>query len=175
MDDMEKLKYPIGKYTWPEPIDKPTIDNWIHDINQLPSDLRTITVGLQDSELDKSYRPGAWNVRQLVHHIGDSHANSYIRFKWALTEDNPTIKAYYEERWADLRDSTSAPIDLSIDFIESLHKRWVYLLNSMDNSDWDKTFVHPETGRQITLKWNLGLYAWHGNHHLAHIKMALHS
>jgi len=175
MDDIDTLKYPIGKYSWPENIDQGIIKEWIHDISQLPSDLRTVTVGLSDDDLSRTYRPGSWNVRQIIHHIADSHMNSFVRYKWALTEDNPEIKAYFEAKWAELPDSTEAPIDLSIDFIESLHKKWAFLLNNMTTEQWDLTFRHPETGREISLKWNLGLYAWHGNHHLAHIRQALHS
>ena len=174
MEDIEKLKYPTGKYKAPETIDNQTIKGWIQQVSALPTDLRTITVGLSDEVLLRTYRPGSWNIRQIIHHIGDSHANSYLRFKWALTEDRPLIKAYYEDRWAELSDSLEAPIDLSIDFIESLHKKWVYLLNHLTEDQWNRTFKHPETGRELTLKWNLGLYAWHGNHHLTHIKLAMH-
>jgi len=175
MKDVESLKYPIGKYKTPDSIDRSIIKDWISQISILPTDLRTVTVNLSKKDLLKTYRPGGWNVRQIVHHIADSHLNSYIRFKWALTEDNPIIKAYYEDRWADLEDSEKAPIDLSIDFIECLHKKWVFLLNNLNDEQWEQTFKHPETGRIISLKWNLGLYAWHGNHHLSHIKLALHS
>jgi hypothetical protein len=174
MEDIEKLKYPIGKYRPPESIDSSVIDEWINQITVLPSDLRTITVELSKEELEKTYRPGGWTIRQIIHHIADSHTNSLIRFKWALTEDSPEIKAYHEDRWAELTDSSKAPIELSIDFIDALHKKWVYLLRSMNNEQWDRVFKHPETGKEISLKKNLGLYAWHGNHHLAHIKNALH-
>lgn len=174
MEEIEKLKYPIGKYRSPESIDSMTIEKWINQIAILPSDLRTITVDLTNDDLEKTYRPGSWTIRQIVHHIADSHINSFIRFKWALTEDNPEIKAYYEGRWANLADSVEAPIELSIDFIDALHKKWVFLLKGMNEEQWDLTFKHPESGREIALKKNLGLYAWHGNHHMEHIKIALH-
>ena len=175
MEDIEKLKYPIGKYNATETIDIHVINKWIDQINILPSDLRTITVDLAKEDLDKTYRPGGWNIRQIIHHLADSHANSFVRFKWALTEDSPEIKAYYEDRWAELPDCTEAPIELSIDFIDALHKKWVFLLKSMNDEQWERTFKHPQTGREISLKKNLGLYVWHGNHHLAHIRNALHS
>lgn len=172
MEGIENLKYPIGKYSPPESINPQILNNWILQIAQLPKDLRTLTVNLSEDDLDKTYRPGGWNVRQLVHHIGDSHLHIYVRFKWTLTEDKPTIKAYFEDRWADLDDST-APIDMSVDFIEALHRKWVFLMESLTDQQWERKFVHPESEKQITLSWNLGLYAWHGQHHLAHIKTAL--
>lgn len=171
----ENLKYPIGKYRPPETISSQNIEDWIAQITLLPTDLRSLTVDLSESDLLKTYRPGGWNIRQIVHHIADSHSNSFIRFKWTLTEETPIIKAYYEDRWANLADSMEAPIEISVDFIESLHKRWAFLLHHLTNEEWDRTFQHPETGRTISLKWNLGLYAWHGKHHLEHIKIALHS
>ena len=175
MKDPEKRKYRVGRYKAPESIDKQVIKEWISQINQFPADLRSLTVDLAEADLEKTYREDGWNVRQIVHHLADSHSNSYIRFKWALTEETPTIKAYFEDRWANLTDSKKAPIDISVDFIESLHKRWVFLLNTLTPEQWDNTFKHPETGRIISLKWNLGLYVWHGKHHLEHIKIALHS
>ena len=173
MKDTEKLKYPIGRYKVPESIDKQVIKEWISQIALLPTDLRSLTVDLTEPDLEKTYRHDGWNVRQIVHHIADSHSNSFIRFKWALTEETPTIKAYFEDRWANLPDAIEAPIEISVDFIESLHKRWVFLLNKLTSEQLDRSFKHPESGRIISLKWNLGLYAWHGRHHLEHIKLAL--
>jgi len=173
MESIERLKYPIGKYNPPENIDNDKVRGWIQEINELPSQLIPLVVDLSDEQLLFTYRPDGWNIRQLIHHIGDSHMSSYVRFKWALTEDNPLIKAYYEERWAELEDSTRAPINMSLDFIQALHKKWVFLLRSMDENQLERSFEHPESGRTIQLKWNVGLYAWHGNHHLAHIKLAL--
>ena len=175
MKDAENLRYPIGRYNPPGSIDEENIKEWISQLIILPTDLRSITVNLRADDLVKTYRQGGWNIRQLVHHIADSHANSFIRYKWALTEDTPVIKAYYEDRWANLDDSKEGPIEHSVDFIESLHRRWVFLLKNLSADQWDRAFKHPETGKIISLKWNLGLYAWHGVHHLEHIKIALHS
>ena len=140
--------------------------------SELPSQLRVISQPLSDLQLEQTYRSGSWNVRQLIHHIGDSHLNSYIRFKWTLTEDTPTIKAYEEAAWAELNDS-KGPIAPALALIDALHAKWVYLMENMNDVDWNKAFIHPESGRQIILKWNIGLYAWHGKHHIEHIKIAL--
>ncbi len=168
----ENLKYPIGKYSPPSEIDTGQIDKWISEIKELPTQLRAISEQIANSQLDMTYRSGGWNVRQLIHHIGDSHLNSYVRFKWTLTEDNPTIKAYDEAAWAELIDS-KGPIGTALDFVDSLHSKWVYLMEKMNAEDWDRTFFHPQSGREISLKWNVGLYAWHGKHHLEHIRIAV--
>ena len=170
---MDPLKYPIGYPSYPEVIDEQVIKDWINQIAQFPGDLRTQTVNVTEDQLMQSYREGGWNIRQLICHIGDSHLNSYIRFKWALTEDKPTIKAYDEKDWALLVDSQIGPIDMAVDFIEVLHRKWVFLLENLTEAQWDRSFVHPETGREVVLRKNLGLYAWHGQHHLAHIRMAM--
>jgi uncharacterized damage-inducible protein DinB len=130
--------------------------------------LRSAVADLNEDQLATPYRPGGWNVRQVVHHLPDSHLNSYIRFRLALTEDNPVVKPYQEAAWAELHDARSAPIELSLALLESLHQRWALLLRSLSERDFARTFQHPELG-QLTLAWNLGLYAWHGRHHLAHI------
>jgi uncharacterized damage-inducible protein DinB len=124
--------------------------------------------GLTDEQLDTPYRSGGWTVRQVVHHVPDSHLNSYVRFKLALTEDNPTIKPYEEGRWAELSDSNSTPVEVSLTLLESLHDRWVRLLRSLTPEQWKRTFRHPELG-EMTLEKTLALYAWHGKHHVAHI------
>ncbi|MFL0506560.1 YfiT family bacillithiol transferase [Ureibacillus sp. 179-F W5.1 NHS] len=164
-------KYPIGQFTCNETITHEDIHQWIQEIKLLPTRLSEMVKGLTDEKLEKTYRPGGWTVRQLVHHIADSHLNSYTRFKLALTEDNPTIKPYEEEKWALLVDS-HLPISVSIQLIEALHERWVYLLESLTEEQLNRTFVHPDNG-DISLKKNVGIYAWHGNHHLAHIQLAL--
>ncbi|MGG0186626.1 YfiT family bacillithiol transferase [Bacillus rhizoplanae] len=164
---MMELRYPIGHFTYEENITQDTIENWIGQIENLPIELTQAVKDLDKNQLDTPYRPGGWTVRQVVHHIADSHMNSYIRFKLALTENNPTIKPYMEEKWAELPDST-LPIDVSLSLLESLHTRWVTLLRSMKSNDLAKTFNHPESGSN-KLGVTVGLYAWHGRHHTAHI------
>ena len=124
--------------------------------------------GLSQEKLNTPYRPGGWTVRQVVHHLPDSHLNSYVRFKLALTEDEPTIKPYYEDRWAELQEAKTAPIELSLALLDSLHKRWVLMLRSMKSEDWKRTFRHPDLG-VVSLEKNVALYSWHGRHHVAHI------
>ncbi|MCM3738476.1 bacillithiol transferase BstA [Bacillus cytotoxicus] len=161
------LRFPIGPFTYEETITQGAIENWIKQIENLPTELKQAIKDLDTTQLDTPYRPGGWTVRQVVHHIADSHMNSYIRFKLALTENNPTIKPYMEGQWADLPDS-ELPVDISLALLESLHKRWVTLLQSMKPTDFEKTFHHPETGSN-KLDVTIGLYAWHGRHHTAHI------
>jgi len=124
--------------------------------------------GLTGAQLDTPYRPGGWTVRQVVHHVPDSHLNSYVRFRWALTEEEPDIKAYHEDRWAELADARTAPVEVSLALLDSLHARWVALLRSLNEQEWKRTFRHPQHGL-ITLEKNAALYAWHGRHHTAHI------
>jgi hypothetical protein len=125
--------------------------------------------GLDQEQLDTPYRPGGWTVRQVVHHIGDSHINSIVRFKLALTEETPTIRPYDEALWAELPDSRTAPVDPSLALIDTLHARWVLLLRSMSEQDFERRFHHPEHDRTFTLARTLAMYAWHGQHHIAHI------
>jgi len=166
----ETLQYPLGKY---QPLDAPSaaqLEAFIDEIAEFPALLRKTLRGLSEEQLETPYRQGGWTVRQLVHHIGDSHLNSLIRFKWALTEDNPTIKAYDQDLWAETPDVGETPVAINLDFLEALHRKWVALLRSLAPADWQRTFVHPVTGRQFTLHWLVGLYAWHGKHHTAHIQ-----
>lgn len=172
-ENIEKLKFPIGKYQPPQTIDEAQISVWIEEVNAIPKMIRERCSHLNDKQLDTPYRDGGWTLRQVVHHIAESHMNSIIRFKWALTEDHPTIKAYHEDRWAELDDTKFAPIDFSLDLIESLHHKWVYLLRSLTFDDFSKTFHHPEMKKDITLGWTLGLYAWHGEHHYQHINQTI--
>jgi hypothetical protein len=161
------LRYPIGKF---QPIDNITDIQrraFIAAIAETPEKLKAAIAGLDERQLDTPYRPGGWTVRQVVHHVPDSHMNSYVRFKLALTEDEPTIKPYDEARWAELADAR-APVELSLLLLENLHKRWVLLMNSLAHSDWQRKFRHPERGTMI-LEENLQMYAWHGCHHVAHI------
>jgi hypothetical protein len=168
---MEELKYPIGRFSAPEKIDAKQIKQWIREVQTLPNDLKKITAKLTDAQLDTPYRPEGWTVRQVVHHLADSHMNAFIRFKLAMTEENPTIKPYHEALWAELADGKSAPINTSVLLLNALHKRWVILLKSISKKDLSKrTFLHPETGRIFPLEFVLGLYSWHGKHHLAQIE-----
>lgn len=163
------LRYPIGKFSFAGECSEAQREQWIRDIEELPAKLIEAVSGLSEEQLDLPYRDGGWTVRQVVHHLGDSHMNSVIRFKLALTEDAPTIKPYYEDRWAELGDSVGVDIALSIRLLESLHAKWAILLRAMDEADYARTFIHPESKRTIRLDYNLGLYAWHGKHHVAHI------
>jgi uncharacterized damage-inducible protein DinB len=166
--DLEKLKYPIGRYLVERNIDKAAIRSWIKEIEMLPQKLSEAVKGLNAKQLQTPYRPDGWTVLQVVHHIADSHMNSYIRFKLALTEDKPMIKPYDEKLWAELPDSKEVEIDVSLDLIRSLHKRWTELLKQLSDEELNKEFLHPESGMK-KLNETICQYAWHGNHHLAHI------
>jgi Mycothiol maleylpyruvate isomerase N-terminal domain. len=167
MTDLDSLRYPVGRFTPVENTAHARAEG-INAIALLPKRVCGAVAGLSDVQLDTPYRDGGWTVRQVVHHIADSHANSVIRFKLALTEDWPTIKPYDENAWAQLPDSKLLPLDSSLSFITAMHERWVALLESMSEADFDRGFVHPERGRQ-TLATALAIYAWHGRHHTAHI------
>jgi uncharacterized damage-inducible protein DinB len=164
------LRYPIGKFRRPE-ADLTTDQRreFIDTIEQTPVRLTSAVKNLKPEQLDTPYRPGGWTVRQLVHHVPDSHMNAYVRMKLALTEDLPTIKPYDEARWAELSDSKTSPIEPSLAILENLHKRWVLLLKSLSTSDWSRKYGHPEWSKPMSLDDTLALYAWHGKHHVAHI------
>ena len=170
--DIDKLKYPIGKFRYPKEINASLIDLWIEDIRSFTDKLKNEVEGLSEDQVKWRYRPEGWNIQQVVHHCADSHMNSLVRFKLTLTEDKPTVKAYFEDRWAELSDSTSVPIEWSLTLLDGLHKRWVHLLKSLEPSDLLKTFIHPESGREIRIDENIALYSWHSNHHLAHVQQA---
>lgn len=165
---MSDLRYPIGKFVFPDVRTHATRTNWIETLQQQPAQLSAAVAGLNDAQLDTPYRPGGWRVRQVVHHVVDSHLNSYVRFKLALTEDKPVIKPYNEAAWATLADSNT-PVQGSLDLLELLHERWVVLLLSLPEDAWARVFVHPESNQEVSLERNLALYAWHGLHHIAHI------
>lgn len=165
---MTRPRYPIGPFVLPADFTKTDRDGYIAALEVAPDKLRAAVSGLSDSQLDTPYRDGGWTVRQVVHHLPDSHLNSYIRFKWALTEDKPTIKTYLEERWADLPDARETPVTVSLDLLTALHQRWVVLLRALTETDFARTFAHPETGAQ-TLAESLAYYAWHVEHHTAQI------
>jgi hypothetical protein len=162
------LRYPVGKFDW-NTVAEPEFPKLIAQIAETPGALRSAVSGLSPNQLETPYRPGGWRVKQLVHHIPDSHLNAYTRFKLALTEAEPTIKPYNEAAWAELADSQTVPIDVSLALLDSLHTRWVALLRSMVAADFGRTLRHPEQDRVLTLGQMLGLYAWHGRHHVAHI------
>jgi uncharacterized damage-inducible protein DinB len=161
-------RYPIGKFNKNITVTKEMRSDFINTIETLPSQLRKEVENLSQQQLDTPYRNGGWTIRQVVHHLPDSHINSYVRFKLALTEDNPAIKTYEEHLWAELPDTFKTPIDVSLNLLESLHTRWVILLRSLTDEQYEKTFQHPEWNK-ITLSTVLALYAWHSKHHLAHI------
>lgn len=165
---MDDLRFPVGKFHYPGSVNDQQKQALLDEIGQTPAKLRAAVRGLSDSQLDTAYRPDGWTVRQVVHHLPDSHLNSYVRFKLALTEDEPTIKPYAEDRWAELSDTKATPIEVSLVLLESLHDRWLRLLRSLTPEQWKRTFRHPDLG-PMTLEKNLALYAWHGRHHVAHI------
>ena len=162
------LRYPVGQFSFAGTLSPEERAILIDEISATPEKMRAAVSGLSAEELDTPYRPGGWTVRQVVHHVPESHLNSYIRFKLAMTEDQPTIKPYFEDRWAQLPDAIVSPIEPSLDLLEALHQRWVWFLRSLKDEDFDRTFQHPELG-QVNLHKNLALYAWHGRHHVAHI------
>lgn len=171
--ELEQLRYPIGKFDCPKNITSEQISSWISILEHFPSRLENLVMDLTDKQLDTHYRPEGWTIRQVVHHLSDSHHNSYTRFKWALTEDKPVIKVYYEQRWAELFDTKTAPIEMSINHLKAVHAKLVFLVKGLHISDLDKAFIHPEGNETIMLKENLGIYAWHCNHHYAHIENVL--
>lgn len=164
----DDLRYPIGKFKRPEKLTVTDRKRAIDQIAAAPAALRDAVRGLDDRQLDTPYRPGGWTVRQVVHHVPDSHINAYVRFKLTLTEDVPTIKPYDEARWAELPEARTAPIGMSLAFLETLHVRWVTMLRAMTEGDFERTLHHPESGT-MSLDQMLALYAWHGQHHVAHI------
>jgi uncharacterized damage-inducible protein DinB len=162
------LRYPVGPFKLAVPYTDVQRAAMIQDIADLPAKLRAAVMGLSDQQLDTPYRDGGWTVRQTVHHVADSHLNSYIRFKLAATENNPTIKTYDEKVWAEFPDAKQEPVEVSLKILDGLHHRWVVLLRSFKTEDWNRTMMHPERG-QLDMTVNLALYSWHCKHHVAHI------
>jgi len=162
-------RYPVGKFHWKGELTEHDRAELIAQIAEAPERLREAVSGLSEAQLDTPYRPGGWTARQVVHHVPDSHLNAYVRFKLALTEDGPTIKTYYEDRWAELADTKLTPIETSLTLLELLHERWVILLRSMTPGDFARQLKHPDHGL-IGLDWMLALYAWHGRHHTGHVR-----
>ncbi len=167
--DIELLKYPIGKFKSPLEFSRGNLLLWIQTLETLPSRIEKEVNGLSKLQLDTPYREGGWTIRQVVFHLGDSHMNSYCRFKLAMTEEKPEIRPYFEERWADLEDAKTAEVTDACAFLKTLHSRWVCFLKKLSDADWDRTFYHPESKKEFNLKTTLALYAWHSEHHLHHI------
>ena len=165
---MSDLRYPVGTFVADAVVTPEKRAAWIRQIAEAPASLRQAVEGLSAQQLDSPYRPGGWTVRQVLHHVPDSHMNAYCRYKLALTEDHPTIKPYDEAAWAAAADTTRTPPAVSLALLDALHQRWVVLLESMEARDFARTLQHPEKG-SITLDWMLQLYAWHGRHHAAHV------
>ncbi|MEO7921158.1 MAG: YfiT family bacillithiol transferase [Thermoanaerobaculia bacterium] len=166
---MTDARYPIGPFETPTAPATPEIRlAFIEQLDEAPGRLRAAVKGMTELQLDTPYRAGGWTVRQLVHHVPDSHINAYTRFKLALTEQNPDIKTYEEDRWANLPDVRSVPVETSLTLLEALHGRWVALLQALDADDFTRTFQHPESGA-FTIDRALAMYAWHGRHHVAHV------
>ena len=172
MEDMtlHALRYPIGHFEYSTTANKETLAQWIQVLEELPCTLERLVGPLTDAQLDTPYRPDGWTVRQVIHHMADSHHHSYTRFKWALTENGPKIKAYDEKSWSNLVDAKTAPIDLSLNYLKALHAKLVFLLRGLTVHEMDRYYVHPENNQKISVKENIGRYAWHSRHHCAHIK-----
>jgi hypothetical protein len=166
--DTPDLRYPVGKFRFPESVSASDLALFLDQIAETPARMRAAISGLSEAQLGTPYRPGGWTVRQLAHHVPDSHMNSYTRVRLALTEDDPVIKPYDEKRWAELADVATVPVEVSLALLENLHARWVPLMRSFSGAEWKRTFRHPERGT-VSLENNAALYAWHGRHHVAHI------
>ena len=161
-------RFPIGKFSFPQSITPQQREQWIGEIAEAPKKLRAAIAGLTPQQLDTPYRDGGWTVRQVVHHVPESHMNAYIRFKLALTENEPTVKPYDESEWAKLPDVADTPLEISLTILDALHDRFVRVLRHIEEPQWQRTFRHPDLG-VVKLEGNLALYAWHGKHHTAHI------
>lgn len=169
--NLEELKFPVGKFVKPENITKDIVESAISEIENFPNLVKAEIENLEENDLKLKYRPEGWTISQVVHHCADSHINSYVRFKLALTENLPTIKPYEESLWAELPDSKLSPF-VSLKLLEALHGRWVFILKSLSDEDLNKEFIHPEQSERISLKENILIYSWHCQHHLAHIRQA---
>ncbi len=164
----DTLKYPIGKYI-EQPFSGKQLQEWLLDIQDLPQQLEFAITNLDESQLDTPYRECGWTVKQLVHHVADSHMNAYTRFKLGLTEDTPLVKAYDENAWAKMIDSKKIPINVSITLLFALHRRWYEILANVSDEEWNRTVIHSEHKKEMTLWYLLGMYAWHSRHHVAHV------
>ena len=167
--ELEKLRYPIGKFIVPQTYSNNYILEKIETIASFPERLKKEVSHLTDEQLDTPYRLSGWTIRQVIHHCADSHMNCFIRIKWALTEDNPVIKYYFEDRWGELNDNLTMPVQPSLSLLEGLHFRLAYIMKNLSETDLEKSFIHPEHGAEFKLKEIIGTYSWHGDHHLAQI------
>ena len=165
---MDNQQYPIGKYV-EQPFSEKQLQEWLNDIRFLPENLEHAVLNLDEAQLETPYREGGWTVKQLVHHVADSHMNAYIRFKLGLSEENPTIKPYNQDAWAQMPDTKNLPINLSFTILHAVHRRWYEILINISPEQWNRTVVHPEYNKQMTLWHLLGMYTWHSRHHTAHI------
>lgn len=172
-EELYKLKFPIGEFDKPENITSININKWINDIESFPKRLENMVSELNSIELNYKYRPGGWKIKQVIHHCADSHMNSLIRFKLALTEETPVIRPYYEDRFAELPDSLDDNIESSLILLKGLHAKLTSVMKSLTDEDLQKEYLHPEHGEKFKLEEVVGVYAWHSNHHLAHIEQAL--
>lgn len=172
-DELYKLQFPVGEFQNPKHITSKMINSWITTIEKFPEAIESVTEGLSAEALLWTYRPNGWTIKQVVHHCADSHMNSIIRFKLALTEDSPTIKPYYEDRWANLIDNNDDNLVDTINLLKGLHAKLGKLLRHISEDELKRVFIHPEHGRRFRLDENIGIYAWHCDHHLAHIEQAI--
>jgi hypothetical protein len=173
MTDLDTLRYPVGPMPrlGGAPLARVERATLLAVLEQTPGRFRALTEGLTEAQLDQRYRPGGWTLRQVVHHVADSHMNSYVRMKLAITEDAPQVKTYDEKLWAELPEARTGPVDMSLSLIEALHRRWVAFLRALTPEQWRRTFVHPDWGL-VTIDDAVTLYAWHCRHHAAHIESA---
>lgn len=169
-ENIELLKYPVGRYQKTGSYTQHEIKHWIAELEALPSWMDAMIENLDAQQLHTAYRPGGWTVQQVIHHLADSHINAYVRLKLALTEDNPTVKPYKEADWAELLDSEIVPVNVSVTLLHALHRRWVALLKSMEPTDWERTYFHPEHQRNVPTWEMTAMYAWHSRHHMEHIR-----
>lgn len=167
--DLEKLKYPIGKFIAPSAYSAEYLSSKIEEITLFPQKLKQETIYLSDEQLDTPYRPDGWTIRQVIHHCAESHMNCFIRIKWALTENNPVIKAYDETLWSELPDTLQMPIQPTLTLLEGLHFRLAFIMKNLSKGELEKSFIHPENNSEYKIKQIIATYAWHGNHHLAQI------
>ena len=172
--ELELLRYPIGRFSPQEHLTDAERSVLINNIKSFPQRLTGVITELNEEQLNTPYRPEGWTVRQLVHHIADSHVNSYIRFRWTLTEDTPTIKAYEQADWAELPDAKNGPVNLSLNILKAIHSRWVLLMERMTSDDFSKELGHPEWKKNLSLDFMVQMYSWHCDHHLTHITALIH-